>query len=491
MRCLHGLLLLLLTLLNCACHSQPRVPVPLELPPLLAQRSAHWGSALSGAVAGAGEPQANAAAIAPAEVPTLLWEVLALERWPAEWPQAPLEREAGLVIEAGEDQLLLPVSRLGTRVWRTQEGSFDAAVTGRTRELHRERSALPGGATQLLELVPKAQTGSLLGDLARPRSLEVAVSRESSGTLRVLFRVEGQVFHVPHELEDLLPGDDDEPNSSAAVQGMREWIGLREPLQQAEQGMSVLMRSPFDGEANALLVRIRIQPGDATPEHLQAVAEARERLSARAAEQAERVRTREELEARRQGIERALRAVARAQNHRAALSFVATSSGAPLAGELAAALSEPELNRLLEALAAAGDPSRLALEDASLGWTLERVALEFVLSQADEEGLRGIWLARMSIRVGALAGSVEDVRDLMQSSPTLAVFEERLLAENTIALEDHSAAVRVRAFDWLQVRKAAPSAFDPLASEEVREDRIEALEEMQSGAAQEFPEERP
>ena len=105
--------------------------------------------------------------------------------------------------------------------------------------------------------------------------------------------------------------------------------------------------------------------------------------------------------------------------------------------------------------------------------------------------LAGLALYALASLGCALAGSVEDVRDLMQSSPTLAIFEERLLAENTIALEDHSAAVRVRAFDWLQVRKAAPSAFDPLASEEVREDRIEALEEMQSGAAQEFPEERP
>ncbi|MFM7281106.1 MAG: hypothetical protein ACKO32_04920 [Planctomycetia bacterium] len=470
-----------------ACQSRAREPLPLALPPLMAQRSAHWGSALSGAVAGAREPAQAGAPLPAAQVPALVWEVLALERWPAAWPQFPLERGAGLVLEAGEDQLLLPVSRLGTRVWRTQEGPVDALTTGRTRELFRERSALPLASTQLLELLPQAQTGALLGELARPQSLEVAVGRESSGVLRVLFRVEGEVLQVPHDLEDLLPGEHGEKGPAARPQGMREWIGLSEPLAQAEQGLSVLMRSPFDGEASALLVRIRMQPGDDSAEHAQAVQSAREKLVARSAEQQERVRTREEREARRQGIERALRSIARAQNRRAALSFVATSAAAPLAGDLAAAISEPELDRLLEALAAAGEPERLALEDSSLGWTLERVALEFVLGEADDEGLRGVWLARMSQRVGALAMSVEDVRELMQRSPTLASFEEQLRSENTIALEDSSASVRVRAFDWLQTRKAAPPAFDPLASEEVREDRIEALEEMQAGASEEDP----
>lgn len=456
-------------------------PPELALPPLEAMRGAHWGSALAG-------PQADVRAPAQQEdnPPALYWEVIALERWPAAWQQVPLERDAGLVIEAGSEQLLAHSSRLGARLWKVTEGALDAATVGRTRELFRERSVLPLGSTQMLELSPRETASDILAELARPQGLELAIGREVNRSVRLVLRVEGQVLDVPHDAEDLLPGDAHDSPADAASSGKREWISLQGTWNGTDQSFSLLMHSPFDGEASALLIRLRMAAGDDSPEQAEALARVRASLEDRTSQQVERIRTREELEARRAGIERALRAVTRAENRRAALSFVASSAGARLTEELAAAISEPELDRLLEVLAAAGDPARLALEDASLGWTLERVALEFVLSHADEDGLRGPWLSRMSLRVGALALSVEDVRDMVRRSGSLADFDNLLIAENKIALEDSSASVRVRAFDWLAVRKQSPSAFDPLGAEEVREDRLDALEAMQ-----EAPEDQP
>jgi|688.fasta_scaffold02830_4 hypothetical protein len=482
MRALTFRLLLPWLLAAFACQSTPSVPAELALPPLEARRSAHWGSALSGPLAGARAPDREEALI-----PALLLEVLALERWPASWPQVPLEREASLVLDAGEGELLQPASRLGTRVWRVQEGALDAATTGRTRAIFSESSALPLGSTQLLEILPRAGAGGLLDELARPQRLDVAVGRDGEGSLRVLFHLEGEVLEVPHEAEDLMPGADPTQQQAARAAAMREWIGLRQPWSGGAESLSLLMGSPFAGEARALLVRIRLVPGDDSAAHAQNVAKALTLLSARASEQLERVRTREEREARRAATERALRAIAKAQNRRAALAYVATSAGSVLMGDLAAVLSEPELDRLLEGLAAAGDAERLALEDASLRWTLERVAIEFILSHADEEGLRGPWLSRMSLRVGALARSPEEVRDLVRRCAGLTAFDEALIAENRIALEDNSAAVRVRAFDWLAMRKAAPADFDPLASEALREERIEALEEQAAGKESDPP----
>ena len=47
-----------------------------------------------------------------------------------------------------------------------------------------------------------------------------------------------------------------------------------------------------------------------------------------------------------------------------------------------------------------------------------------------------------------------------------------MIVENRIYLEDNSPASRVRAYDWLKARGAAPKGFDPLANPR---DRREAL----------------
>jgi hypothetical protein len=53
---------------------------------------------------------------------------------------------------------------------------------------------------------------------------------------------------------------------------------------------------------------------------------------------------------------------------------------------------------------------------------------------------------------------------------TRAEFENRIMAENIIFLEDNSPASRVRAYDWLKARGKAPAGFDPLGP--ARERRI-------------------
>ena len=66
-------------------------------------------------------------------------------------------------------------------------------------------------------------------------------------------------------------------------------------------------------------------------------------------------------------------------------------------------------------------------------------------------------------RGGVVANDPTALEALAKTPGGLAELQQRLLAENGLALEDGSAPARVRAFDWLQSRGAAPAGFDPLA----------------------------
>lgn len=452
-----------------ACSGPQRAPAQLGLPPLSAVRSAHWGAVL----AGPGASSAPARSLDPAQVGKLLLEVQAFERWPSELSLPSMDREAALVLEPNEEQWLQPASRLGARVFRLEPTLAERLRTdgslGRRRELFQEVTALPDGASQVLNLVPQPGFGSPL----EPTTLGVSVGRESQ-LLQVLLAVEGPVLDVPHEPEDFLPKDT--PASVATQSSLgRELLSLRG----ADSALDLIMRSPFPGEAQGLWVRIQIQDGDASPEHLARVQATERSLSARSEELRERVRTLEAREQRRAEVERALRSISNSDNRRAALLFVAAGSSATLAEEFASALSDSELDRFLERLAAAGDPARLALEDSSLGWTLERAAFDHLFSHADDDGLRGVWLAMATKRAGVLSREIEDLIELVGRQRTLAELAQALVAENRIALEDSSPALRVRAYDWLAARKLAPAGFDPLASREEREAHLKALETLE------------
>ena len=79
-------------------------------------------------------------------------------------------------------------------------------------------------------------------------------------------------------------------------------------------------------------------------------------------------------------------------------------------------------------------------------------------------------------RTGEVGRSSATLADVLAGATSLASWKARLSAENRIFLEDASPAVRVRAFDWLNVRGAAPEGFDPLASLAARRAALAAAE---------------
>jgi hypothetical protein len=57
---------------------------------------------------------------------------------------------------------------------------------------------------------------------------------------------------------------------------------------------------------------------------------------------------------------------------------------------------------------------------------------------------------------------------LADKSATRADMATRLEAEHLILLDDASPALRVRAYDWLSQRNAAPAGYDPLGQTQAR-----------------------
>jgi len=80
-------------------------------------------------------------------------------------------------------------------------------------------------------------------------------------------------------------------------------------------------------------------------------------------------------------------------------------------------------------------------------------------------------------RAGELGRYPDMVLEVLAASTAPADLEQRFLAENLIFLEDAHPAARVRAYDWLRARGAAPAGYDPLATREERRSALASLEE--------------
>ncbi len=67
------------------------------------------------------------------------------------------------------------------------------------------------------------------------------------------------------------------------------------------------------------------------------------------------------------------------------------------------------------------------------------------------------------------------LNDVLIDSTNQGELTASLVRENRLFLEDRNPAARVRAFDWLEAREAAPAGYDPLAP---RDERRAALAEV-------------
>ena len=86
---------------------------------------------------------------------------------------------------------------------------------------------------------------------------------------------------------------------------------------------------------------------------------------------------------------------------------------------------------------------------------------------------------------GEAGRSPAAMEQILANLSTRKDFENRLIAENFIALEDSSPAARVRAYDWLKAHARQPAGYDPLGEAHQRSAAIEkAVNEMNQSGVQ-------
>jgi hypothetical protein len=452
-----------LLLLLAGCAAPP--PAAFDPPPLAPAFTHIWGSPLTGALPVVGElPEEHE----PGRALALAARVAAVPELPAAG-LVRLASRAGLVVGAEGDRSLRGWSRLS-------EGALLGEGAAAARLLAAlDEGALPSaGATELTTALLTGTTAVFelpapLADFAAP-PLRVLVTR--GATLVVALALQGEVR--PLDVDDTGP------------RSRLELVVLQPPL--PADGTPLLLAVPLElpgRSRSTLLVALSAReplPGDARHAEAVAVAARDARLNSdRRRASAARLTADESFLRQVLSATEALRTPAA---RRPALIFLADAAGAPLAGDLALLADDAQLADLAARLEAGGrDVPALVAGGGGLAWLLERSALEVLATRATESALPPE-LAAVLLRHAGEAGRYPGaLLDAAAHNTSVAGLAAQLVAENRIALEDSTAAARVRAFDWLAARGAAPPGFDPLAPLSQRRAVLARAEELAAAAA--------
>lgn len=438
------LALVALLAIGSGCTSEP--PPPLPEPAEFAVSFDHFaGTLLSGplgADAVAHVPTAPAQALRLKARLLLVDSMASFEERAQEHKDdvVPLADELGLVANLDASEAIDATSRLccGGSVARrgAARSVFDALA-----------ASAPAGARLLAErddVVLDAASTVITAAGAGGSSMSVAVhgAGESRADVTLEFETADRGSEVLKLANDLAAGDD--------------------PI-------LLVVPAPFryaTSRAVALLLEVDAAPpsGDLSESHAQEVAAALVRIG-QAAEDSAKATSRAAARANRSSaIASALRGLTKDASSRAALVYLASTSNAELLGDVALVASEDDVVRLLRSICADREKMLAQEGDAErLGWSLERAGWRFLAGTAQESEIAPELSALLYLHGGAVGAWPATLEDLIDKSDDAAAFEERLTEENLRLLDDHGAAVRVRAFDWLAARHAAPAGFDPLA----------------------------
>lgn len=240
-----------------------------------------------------------------------------------------------------------------------------------------------------------------------------------------------------------------------------ELAKLSTPLQAADGPLLIVVPSPFVGGHGAWCAAwLEVEEVAAeSPAAARWRARAEELVAReqarRAATQAPALQVSERLAA--------WRDLRREANSRTALVWLTTRLPESCAADLAVATDDLQLAGLLvhciELRAVAPEPA----DDAALDALLERAALGWLAQEATNGELPAELSSVLARRTGALAAYPSQLAELARNCTSLERLAQQLVEENLELLEESSAASRVRAYDWLARRGAAPDGFDPLA----------------------------
>jgi hypothetical protein len=274
--------------------------------------------------------------------------------------------------------------------------------------------------------------------------------------------------------------------ASPPLEPQHELVRVGSTLTPGDGPLVYVVPSPFRDDARggrpapwcAISVELLPAPTDesARAAHAEAVAKVWKEAQDAAHATAARTEVRPPADVVALALRCAFEGLAPAASSRATIVYVTTATAASFAGDFALVASDADLVAWLHELV---DHSHELPSDATtavIGWTVERSAWRHVIAQmlsGDPPPEIEATVLRHAGAVGRLATSLEEAVEECRDVPSL---DHRFASENLAALDDTSAATRVRAFDWLTTRGLAPAGFDPLAPAEQRRRALEGGE---------------
>jgi hypothetical protein len=304
-----------------------------------------------------------------------------------------------------------------------------------------------------------------------------ATNANSQRGLELLFRAEPSP--ADHQLQ-LSLAIEDGPNG-------RELAVLKSIAVSGSTNIALAIPFRFsDDRTQTVLALIQASPADDSPRVQAALARCAADLATSASAATERPTTLALNTAAWPSYQAALQAMDEPGSRRASLIYLATETGAEVCEDCALVADDATLAQLAQqahervsATAAATQPT-----SESLGWTLDTAALSLMGQLQSDDKLPPELQSVLLRHAGQAALGVGAVQELLASAKGRSDFEQRVQAENLVALEDSSPAARVRAFDWLTARGKAPADYDPLGPPNQRRAALnKAMDEMAAQTA--------
>jgi hypothetical protein len=481
------------------CQASEPAEKPFVVPGADSVQVSHFiGSPLSGPTA------QTLAAVKASDALLVRVEFVGLESMPQGIGQQ-LAAKAGIIVATRRDTPLIPAIRLmrGAR-WVDLHRPGDlaemiSAAAGRRAVIAEPDGALPVGVTAAFVLSETTGLVDPLADEAAHRRIEVDVYRPAAtGGLQLGLVIE-DLAEPPIEKTDLgenLAGPPPTATPKVAIgknapaQAHKAAPAVIAPptppvfqrevaivdLPNDSGGTAVIVPIHFSGtDASAIAAVISVHPASNAPANVAAATRCAADLQLSADAVANRPGSLTVISPVWSRYRVALDALSEPNRRRSALVYLATQTDATLCRDVALAADQPSLDRLSAAVrrAVAASASQSAADADALGWTLDRATFQMLGAELADSTLPPELMAVLVACAGQAGRDPGSIEEVSKSLATRSDFDNRLLAENFIYLEDSSLSARVRAFDWLAARGQAPPGYDPAGAPKDRRDALE------------------
>jgi hypothetical protein len=170
-------------------------------------------------------------------------------------------------------------------------------------------------------------------------------------------------------------------------------------------------------------------------------------------------------------VESVLAALGDAKSRRPALVYLAGWSGARICEDVALSADEQALAKLAAGVSAA--LSNGPRDKPAVAWAMDRASLDLLAKLQVDNQLPPELAAVLSDRAGEAGRHPSAMEEILRDVAGPDDLAQRILATNTLYLEDSSPASRARAFQWLRAAGRAPAGYDPMGAPRERRAALE------------------